>query len=142
TLNRDAPRGLLKLQTSPLFQGSRDVSDIPSTAETSAAVNKSHAFLRGACAVVVVAAVASKRMERSIRRMSPSLQARHSRAKAGGESGIRTHGRVSPTHAFQACSLNHSDISPLKTLTVPYIRSAVPPGLGKHRSFVIDPQQS
>src|SRR4026209_1624258 len=30
----------------------------------------------------------------------------------GGESGIRTHGRVSPTHAFQACSLNHSDISP------------------------------
>ena len=29
-----------------------------------------------------------------------------------GESGIRTHGGVSPTHAFQACSLNHSDISP------------------------------
>src|SRR5215813_15282213 len=59
-----------------------------------------------------------------------------------GESGIRTHGGVTPTHAFQACSLNHSDISPVKTLTVPYIRSAVPPGLGKHRSFVIDPQQS
>jgi hypothetical protein len=35
-----------------------------------------------------------------------------SHAKAGGESGIRTHGRVSPTHAFQACSFNHSDISP------------------------------
>ena len=32
----------------------------------------------------------------------------------GGESGIRTHGRVSPTHAFQACSFNHSDISPFK----------------------------
>ena len=29
-----------------------------------------------------------------------------------GESGIRTHGGVTPTHAFQACSLNHSDISP------------------------------
>ena len=29
-----------------------------------------------------------------------------------GESGIRTHGGVSPTHAFQACSFNHSDISP------------------------------
>src|SRR5262249_10248461 len=29
-----------------------------------------------------------------------------------GERGIRTLGRVSPTHAFQACSLNHSDISP------------------------------
>ena len=33
--------------------------------------------------------------------------------KDGGERGIRTLGRVSPTHAFQACSLNHSDISPL-----------------------------
>ena len=33
--------------------------------------------------------------------------------RIGGESGIRTHGRVSPTHAFQACSFNHSDISPL-----------------------------
>src|SRR5262249_61152990 len=41
--------------------------------------------------------------------------ARHERAGGesnGGESGIRTHGRVSPTHAFQACSLNRSDISP------------------------------
>jgi pimeloyl-ACP methyl ester carboxylesterase len=35
-----------------------------------------------------------------------------STAKDGGESGIRTRGRVSPTHAFQACSFNHSDISP------------------------------
>ena len=34
------------------------------------------------------------------------------KAEDGGESGIRTHGRVSPTHAFQACSFNHSDISP------------------------------
>jgi hypothetical protein len=32
--------------------------------------------------------------------------------KNGGESGIRTHGRVTPTHAFQACSFNRSDISP------------------------------
>jgi hypothetical protein len=32
----------------------------------------------------------------------------------GGESGIRTHGRVSPTHAFQACSIDHSDISPFR----------------------------
>ncbi len=30
----------------------------------------------------------------------------------GGEGGIRTHGRISPTHAFQACSLNRSDTSP------------------------------
>ena len=32
----------------------------------------------------------------------------------GGESGIRTHGRVSPTHAFQACAFNHSAISPFR----------------------------
>jgi hypothetical protein len=32
--------------------------------------------------------------------------------RSGGEGGIRTHGRVSPTHAFQACSLNRSDTSP------------------------------
>ncbi len=30
----------------------------------------------------------------------------------GGESGIRTHGTLSRTHAFQACALNHSAISP------------------------------
>src|SRR5947209_3819100 len=30
----------------------------------------------------------------------------------GGERGIRTLGRVSPTHAFQACALNRSAISP------------------------------
>ena len=30
----------------------------------------------------------------------------------GGENGIRTHERVSPLHAFQACALNHSAISP------------------------------
>src|ERR1700678_3838044 len=33
----------------------------------------------------------------------------------GGEGGIRTHGRVSPTHAFQACSLNRSDTSPFQS---------------------------
>src|SRR5579863_5597193 len=31
----------------------------------------------------------------------------------GGESGIRTHVRVSPKHAFQACAFNHSAISPV-----------------------------
>src|SRR5579884_1505759 len=30
----------------------------------------------------------------------------------GGERGIRTHDRVSPIHAFQACAFNHSAISP------------------------------
>ena len=31
---------------------------------------------------------------------------------SGGESGIRTHVRVSPKHAFQACAFSHSAISP------------------------------
>ena len=30
----------------------------------------------------------------------------------GGESGIRTHDRVTPIHALQACALNRSAISP------------------------------
>ena len=42
-----------------------------------------------------------------------SLRRQRSEASCGGESGIRTHGRrITPTHAFQACSINHSDISP------------------------------
>jgi hypothetical protein len=50
--------------------------------------------------------------QRAIRR-SPACEL--VRAKAdGGESGIRTHGRVSPTHAFQACSIDRSDISPFR----------------------------
>ena len=32
----------------------------------------------------------------------------------GGENGIRTHDRVTSIHAFQACALNHSAISPKK----------------------------
>ncbi len=36
------------------------------------------------------------------------------KVKSGGESGIRTHVRVSPKHAFQACAFSHSAISPLK----------------------------
>ncbi len=32
----------------------------------------------------------------------------------GGENGIRTHERVSPLHAFQACAFNHSATSPHK----------------------------
>src|SRR5581483_6447274 len=35
-----------------------------------------------------------------------------SEARAGGESGIRTHDTVSRIHAFQACALSHSAISP------------------------------
>src|SRR5438045_1961975 len=34
--------------------------------------------------------------------------------KVGGERGIRTLGRVAPTHAFQACAFNHSAISPFR----------------------------
>ena len=34
----------------------------------------------------------------------------------GGEGGIRTRGKVTPTHAFQACSFNHSDTSPISAV--------------------------
>ena len=33
--------------------------------------------------------------------------------ETGGEGGIRTHVRVSPKHAFQACAFSHSATSPL-----------------------------
>src|SRR6266704_6598426 len=46
---------------------------------------------------------------------------------SGGEGGIRTHGRVSPTHAFQACSLNRSDTSPIcAELFSPFSRGPEP----------------
>jgi hypothetical protein len=32
----------------------------------------------------------------------------------GGEGGIRTHGRVSPTLAFEASSFDRSDTSPIR----------------------------
>src|ERR1700728_873675 len=44
--------------------------------------------------------------------------------QGGGESGIRTHGTVSRTHAFQACALSHSAISPKR------------PSLGGARGFL------
>ena len=34
-------------------------------------------------------------------------------AKNGGQGGIRTHGDIAATHAFQACSFDHSDTCPL-----------------------------
>ena len=58
-----------------------------------------------------------------------------SRAKDGGERGIRTLGRVSPTHAFQACSFNHSDISPRA-------RGPHPRSLGRRRFSVGGNRQS
>ena len=44
----------------------------------------------------------------------------------GGEGGIRTHGRVTPTHAFQACSFGHSDTSPSSKI---WVAAPVPPQL-------------
>ena len=53
-----------------------------------------------------------KRREKAAQAIYKCLYIKYLRHSNGGESGIRTHGRVSPTHAFQACSFNHSDISP------------------------------
>ena len=41
-------------------------------------------------------------------------RARRELSENGGEKGIRTLGTISRTHAFQACSFNHSDISPFE----------------------------
>jgi hypothetical protein len=49
-----------------------------------------------------------------LERNLPKRLSRFDRILIGGERGIRTLGRVSPTHAFQACSFNHSDISPFR----------------------------
>ena len=56
-------------------------------------------------------------------RMADSLRAFRLR-RNGGEGGIRTHGRVSPTHAFQACSLNRSDTSPRRVQPIKNNRCA------------------
>jgi hypothetical protein len=47
-------------------------------------------------------------------RQSPQPKSRPGRdhGRNGGEGGIRTHGRVSPTLAFEASSFDHSDTSP------------------------------
>ena len=34
---------------------------------------------------------------------------------SGGEGGIRTHGNLTATHALQACLLDHSSTSPLRS---------------------------
>jgi len=36
---------------------------------------------------------------------------------SGGENGIRTHERIAPLHAFQACAFNHSATSPYQLQT-------------------------
>jgi hypothetical protein len=56
----------------------------------------------------------------STRSRRTSLQPRLS----GGESGIRTHVRVSPKHAFQACAFSHSAISPAPRAAVALILTA------------------
>jgi hypothetical protein len=60
--------------------------------------------------------IASEPARAAARAPAKSLQIReryqYIASTIGGESGIRTHGTVSRTHAFQACALSHSAISP------------------------------
>ncbi len=44
--------------------------------------------------------------------------------RTGGEGGIRTHGRVPPTHAFQACTFSHSVTSPYFRIYIKYCAAA------------------
>ena len=57
------------------------------------------------------------------------------RIEVGGERGIRTLGRVSPTHAFQACAFNHSAISPYLESTVCERRTTIIAHAGGSRSL-------
>ena len=41
---------------------------------------------------------------------------------SGGENGIRTHERITPLHAFQACAFNHSATSPKYFISLRYIK--------------------
>ena len=45
---------------------------------------------------------------------SPYIQGRS--CFNGGESGIRTHGRLTPTAVFKTAALNHSAISPIRNM--------------------------
>ena len=58
----------------------------------------------------------------------------------GGESGIRTHVRVSPKHAFQACAFNHSAISPERNCLLEFTIGARSAVLGVEPSA--DPRQA
>ena len=51
-----------------------------------------------------------------------------------GERGIRTPGTVTRTHAFQACSLSHSDISPAAVSLQP---SAISQGVRESLGFSV-----
>jgi hypothetical protein len=55
--------------------------------------------------------------------------------KYGGESGIRTHVRVSPKHAFQACAFSHSAISPAQVGTGVIIQADEYEAVGSSRDL-------
>src|ERR1043165_3556143 len=68
--------------------------------------------------------------------------------RSGGEGGIRTHGTLSRTHAFQACALSHSATSPVgpsfgEASAVFQVRTAVQSAAGPRRTaiepFATDP---
>jgi hypothetical protein len=57
-----------------------------------------------------------------------SMGSKYNQRRYGGESGIRTHVRVSPKHAFQACAFSHSAISPATNLRSENLLQVVSPG--------------
>jgi hypothetical protein len=81
------------------------------------------------CADVVATERARSILDRYLdyvaKRLRTDCAGKLSRLKTGGESGIRTHVRVSPKHAFQACAFSHSAISP--ALSGSYCRTADDP---------------
>ena len=51
--------------------------------------------------------------------------------KSGGESGIRTHGRLTPTAVFKSAALNHLALCPWSGFSPAAGRGQVEPGLRK-----------
>src|SRR5262249_38668947 len=99
---------------SPIFRRKIGESGIPSCrAETARAAPP----LRGApwAAISVGFFETKKHSPRFESHTRPTQVGRFSSFASLGESGIRTHETISRLHAFQACSLSHSDISPDKT---------------------------
>ena len=53
------------------------------------------------------------------------MQKKYLENNKSGDYEIRTHDTVSRIHTFQACSFNHSDKSPVKSLQIYVVISAI-----------------
>src|ERR1700741_555887 len=74
--------------------------------------DRAGACMRQGAAEQIASEIARAAARAASKLKSESVKLQTLTCAIGGESGIRTHGTVSRTHAFQACALSHSAISP------------------------------